>query len=138
MIYFLYFLKHRCENHRHSFSSSHATSFAQVGTVAGALPSAVIPQILRLLAETLGESPHMEFLLQWVRAVSVAHGKQLEGASTSSTLMPALRSLQKVLNRMHEDMASACESNIYTLEYLTAAGRQQAEEREAGEAADEG
>jgi hypothetical protein len=36
--------------------------------------------------------------------------------------MPAVRSLQKVLNRMHEDLSTACESNIYTLEYLIMAG----------------
>lgn len=40
--------------------------------------------------------------------------------------MPALRSLQKTLNRAHEDLSVSCEGNVYLLSYLLASG----EERE--------
>ena len=36
--------------------------------------------------------------------------------------MPALRSLQKTLNRAHEDLSVSCEGNVYLLSYLLASG----------------
>eukprot|EP00798_Chlamydomonas_sp_ICE-L_P014256 gene14256-20229_t len=100
-----------------------STPVGQVGTVAGALPSSFSPQVLGLLADLLNESPHVEFILMWVRTICVSHGRFLEGASSNVAIMPAMRSLQKALSRMHEDMATSCESNIYTLEFLTQAGK---------------
>ena len=38
-------------------------------------------------------------------------------------MAPALRSLQKALTRIHDDLSSMCESNLYTLDYLCTAGR---------------
>jgi hypothetical protein len=55
-----------------------------------------------------------------VRALCAVHGAQLQGGGAAAA--PALRLLQKVLNRLHQDLSSACEANLYTLEYLTTAG----------------
>lgn len=39
----------------------------QVSIVASALPKAYVPKVVTLLAEQLAASPHLEFLLIWVR-----------------------------------------------------------------------
>jgi len=112
-----------------------STPAQQVPTVAATLPAAFVPQVLTSLSELVGESAHLEFLLMWVRGVCVSHGVQLEGAGPS--VMPALRSLQKVLNRLHEDLSTACEGNMYTLEYVIQAGRQQQQQQQQEQEAQE-
>ena len=68
--------------------------------VASTLPTAFVPMLLQALAEYLGSSPHVEFLLSWVRALCMAAGPQLEaGRSSNSSTIPALRALQKVGER---------------------------------------
>ena len=94
----------------------------QVAAVANGIPSASVPAVLTALAEELGESPHLHFLLNWVEAIAVRHGSSLQKAP-AATVMPALRALQRVLGRTHEDLAGASESNLYTLAYLCAAGK---------------
>lgn len=48
------------------------------------------------------------------------HGTALQssGSSGAAAALPALRSLQKALTRLHEDLASTCEANLYSLQYL--------------------
>lgn len=48
------------------------------------------------------------------------HGAALQssGSSGAAAALPALRSLQKALTRLHEDLASTCEANLYSLRYL--------------------
>ena len=99
-----------------------AALLTQVAAVANGVPSASVPAVLTALAEELGESPHLQFLLNWVEAVAVRHGSSLQKAP-AATVMPALRALQRVLARTHEDLAGASESNLYTLAYLCAAGK---------------
>ncbi|MEW5311682.1 MAG: hypothetical protein WDW38_003377 [Sanguina aurantia] len=99
-----------------------STPVAQVPTVGAALPAAFVPQVLTLLSEYLSDSPHLEFLLVWMKGVCSSHGPSLEAAGRSGAAMPALRSLQKALNRLHGDLEGACEDNIYTLDYLIVAG----------------
>lgn len=65
--------------------------------MASALPAASVTQVLPLLAETLSSSPHLEFLLHWLRELCGAHGAHLQSAlAHSSAIMPAIRALQKV------------------------------------------
>lgn len=62
------------------------------------------------------------------------HGAAIQGSGSGAAL-PALRSLQKALTRLHEDLAATCDANMYALEYLCSAGEgtdgQQREERRA-------
>ena len=48
--------------------------------------------------------------------------------------LPPLPAMQ-VLNRTHEDLATACEANVYSLEYLVQAGEARAEDEAAAAAA---
>ena len=51
------------------------------------------------------------------------HGAAIQSSGVGGAL-PALRSLQKALTRLHEDLAATCEGNMYTLDYLCSAGKQ--------------
>ena len=90
----------------------------QVSGVAAGVPSASVPQVLVALADL----PHLEFLLSWLRDICVRHGKSIQNEK-AAPLMLAIRSLQKVLGKTYEDLSAACDSNLYTLQYLCAAGK---------------
>ncbi|GLC52693.1 hypothetical protein PLESTB_000658000 [Pleodorina starrii] len=112
-----------------------------VQTTAAGLPPVFVPAVLGALAECAAQCPHLEFVLSWVRTVCTAHGGLLKaaasggggggaaaarvaagGGAAAAALMPVLRSLQKVLGGLHGDLAAAAEGNMYSLEYLAAAG----------------
>ena len=63
----------------------------------------------------------------WVKALCVRHGAAIQSSGVGGA-MPALRSLQKALTRLHEDLAATCEGNMYTLDYLCSAGKQPVEQ----------
>lgn len=94
-----------------------------VGQLAGSVPAAVAPALLAALAELAPQTPHLEYILTWVQALCLRHGPAIQASPGAA--LPALRGLQKALTRLHEDLSSTCESNLYTLDYLCAVGRQQ-------------
>jgi periodic tryptophan protein 2 len=115
---------------RHCLMSTPAD---KVKEAAKSVPGSNAALVLSTIADLLGSSPHFEFLLEWSKAMCVAHGQKLSltGASSggwggqaasSCHAMPALRSLQKTLNRAHEDLSVSCEGNVYLLSYLLASG----------------
>lgn len=99
-----------------------STPPSQVSSVAAGVSSSSVPQVLVALASYLADSPHLEFLLCWLRHVCLKHGKTLQ-LEKAAVVMPAIRSLQRVLSKTHEDLSAACDSNMYTLQYLCAAGQ---------------
>lgn len=94
----------------------------QVNLVAAGIPSAWVSQVLVALGMYLADSPHLEFLLSWLRTVCIRHSKALQN-ERAVDIMPAIRSMQRVLGKTHQDLAAACDSNLYTLQYLCAAGK---------------
>ena len=94
----------------------------QVAIVAAGIPSASVGQILVALGAYLADSPHLEFLLSWLRTVCIKHSKALQN-ERALDIMPAIKAMQRVLGKTHQDLAAACESNQYTLQYLCAAGK---------------
>lgn len=70
-------------------------------------------------------------LCSWAKAICLRHGAAIQTGGSAAAL-PALRSLQKALTRVHEDLAATCEANQYALEYITTAG-QDAEEQQQDE-----
>ena len=92
--------------------------------LANQLPAAVVPRLLGALGELLPHTPHIEYLLGWAKALCVRHGAAIQAGGGGGAL-PALRSLQKAVARLHEDLATTCEANMYSLQYLTTAGRSQ-------------
>ena len=92
----------------------------QVSSVAAGIPSASVAQVLVALASYLTDSPHLEFLLSWLKHICIRHGRTLQNEK-ASVVMPAIRAMQRVLSKTHEDLSAACDSNLYTLQYLCAA-----------------
>jgi periodic tryptophan protein 2 len=121
---------------------------SQISTVAAALPTVVLQQVLEGLVACLNDSPHLEFLLQWVRSLLVKHGEAVAaGAASSSSgssggttaaVMPVFRSLQQVLNRVHDDLKGAADENLYLLEYVVAAGATKKQQQKAAAKQQEG
>lgn len=119
----------------------------QLNTVAAQLPAMFMQQILTSLVECLEESPHMEFLLSWLKALLVAHGPTLAAAANGGTVLKAavvaggvgaaaaasaaggggvtaaLRALQQVVTRLQKDLSSTAEGNVYLLDYIISAGK---------------
>lgn len=122
---------------------------AQVGPTAKQLPALFLQQLLSTLVELLESSPHMEFMLAWAKALLVAHGPVLAAAAGGATALRAavvvggstaadaaaaaagggvvstLRALQQVVGRLHQDISSTAEGNVYMLNYLVEAGKLQ-------------
>lgn len=126
-VYNIHTWMHHKHHHHHicegvlGLVSCQAVVCMQVSNVAAAVPSSSVSQVLVALASYLADSPHLEFLLCWLRHVCVKHGKTLQNEK-AAVVMPAIRSLQRVLSKSHEDLSAACDSNLYTLQYLCAAG----------------
>lgn len=92
----------------------------QVAFVAASVPTATVVPLLTSLAGSLATSPHLEFMLAWLHALCMHHGNMLQvhGSGSHSAVMPALRAVQKSLFQVHEDISTACQTNVYTLRYL--------------------
>lgn len=93
-----------------------------VATIAAAVPSKYLRRLIETFAEYLEGSPHLEFLLQWCQELCKAHGQSIQ--ENCKDFLPALRSLQKALTRLHQDLADTCSSNEYLLRYLCTASIQ--------------
>jgi hypothetical protein len=109
--------------------------------------------LLSALVSLLDVSPHMEFLLQWVKGLLVSHGPTLTAAAGGGTALRAavaggsvsggggggpgaaaaaaaaggvgasLRALQQVVGRLAKDLGATAEANVYLLGYLVEAGK---------------
>lgn len=98
-----------------------ATPPTSVELVVATLPAAVAPGLLGTLAEALPETPHVEHVLAWIKAVCSRHGVSMQNRAGEAA--PALRSLHKALAGLQDDLGTTVESNLYSLQYLcTVAG----------------
>lgn len=126
---------------------------AQITPTAKQLPALFLQQLLSSTVQLLEDSPHMEFLLCWVKALLVAHGPALAAAAGGATALRAavvgggssgasaaaaaagggvlstLRALQQVVGKLHQDLSSTAEGNVYLLNYLVEAGKLQQQQR---------
>ncbi|KAL6497063.1 U3 snoRNP protein [Orobanche gracilis] len=97
-----------------------AVSPSDIPVVASSVPSKYLQRLIEALADLLEKCPHLEFILRWcqerVIEICKAHGNTIQ--QNSRNLLPALRSLQKSVTRLHQDLADTCSSNEYMLQYL--------------------
>ncbi|KAK6148948.1 hypothetical protein DH2020_016473 [Rehmannia glutinosa] len=84
--------------------------------VASSVPFRYLQRLVEALADLLEKSLHLEFILRWCQELSKAHGNSIQ--QNSRNLLPALKSLQKAITRLHQDLADTCSSNEYMLRYL--------------------
>ncbi|KAF3450839.1 hypothetical protein FNV43_RR06928 [Rhamnella rubrinervis] len=93
-----------------------AVSPVDIAAVAPSIPHRYLQRIIEALADLLENCQHMEFILRWCQELCKAHGNSIQ--QNSRNLLPALKSLQKAITRIHQDLADTCSSNEYTLRYL--------------------
>jgi len=97
--------------------------------VASGVPTSSLSTVLAALAEAMVQSPHLEFVLDFVQAICTVHGGAIQSLAASEVQAP-LRSLQRVVAQIHDQLSSASDSNMYTLQYLSQASMRKAEEVE--------
>ncbi|KAL0354768.1 UNVERIFIED_CONTAM: Periodic tryptophan protein 2 [Sesamum radiatum] len=97
-----------------------AVAPVDIPAVASSVPFRYLQRLVEALAELLDKCPHLEFLLQWCQELCKAHGNSIQ--QNSRNLLPALKSLQKSITRLHQDLADTCSSNEYMLRYLCSMG----------------
>ncbi|XP_042475574.1 periodic tryptophan protein 2 [Macadamia integrifolia] len=91
-----------------------------IKAVALSIPFKYLPRLIEAFADLLESCPHLEFILRWCEELCKVHGHSIQQNSIS--LIPALRSLQKSITRLHQDLADTCSSNEYLLRYLCLTG----------------
>ncbi|KAG8379867.1 hypothetical protein BUALT_Bualt07G0134000 [Buddleja alternifolia] len=93
-----------------------AVAPADIPAVASSVPFKYLQRLVEALADLLEKCPHLEFILRWCQELCKAHGNSIQ--QNSRSLLPALKSLQKSITRLHQDLADTCSSNEYMLRYL--------------------
>lgn len=100
----------------------------QVALAAADIPAASLAMVLLAIANALASSPHLEFWLDWLQHICTAHGAVIQ-ASLASMQTP-LRSLQRIVAQLYDQLSSLCNSNVYSLQYLCQAGQLGSREQE--------
>ena len=90
----------------------------QVQSVAAGIPTSSLRAVLEVLADGLTSSPHLEFVLNWIQALCTIHGGTIQSLAAKD-VQPSLRALHRVVAQVHEQLCAACDSNLYTLQYLS-------------------
>lgn len=85
------------------------------------IPTASLAPVLAAIAEALSSSPHLEFWLDWLQSVCTTHGAAIQGSPAA--MQGPLRSLQRNVAQIYEQLSSVCASNVYSLQYLCQAGQ---------------
>ncbi|KAJ1947304.1 U3 snoRNP protein [Kickxella alabastrina] len=88
-------------------------------------PEAYLERLLKFIAGIIEASQLLEFHLRWISGLLCNHGSFVK--TRSATLQPVLRTLQRGITRLHQDIGSVCDKNYYSLNYLLIQGKRQAE-----------
>ncbi|MCJ1380743.1 hypothetical protein MMC17_003852 [Xylographa soralifera] len=91
---------------------------SNISFVVKELPTVYLARLLRFIAQATDESPHLEFNLLWIEALLSHHGRYLK--DNSGGFAAELRSVQKAIARIQQELTRMADDNIYTLDYLLA------------------
>ncbi|KAJ0076070.1 hypothetical protein Patl1_34448 [Pistacia atlantica] len=97
-----------------------AVSPVDIPAVASSIPHRYMQRLIEALSDLLESCPHLEFILRWSQELCKTHGNSIQ--QNSRNLLPSLKSLQKAITRIHQDIADTCSSNEYMLRYLCSVG----------------
>ncbi|KAK0596579.1 hypothetical protein LWI29_016985 [Acer saccharum] len=97
-----------------------AVSPVDIPAVTSSITHRYMQRLIEAVAELLESCPHLEFILCWCQELCKSHGSSIQ--QNSRNLLPSLKSLQKVITRIHQDLADTCSSNEYMLRYLCSVG----------------
>ncbi|GAB2269473.1 U3 snoRNP protein [Dionaea muscipula] len=88
-----------------------------IPAVATSIPFRYLQRLIEAFADLMeGGCPHVEFVLRWCQEICKVHGHSIQ--RNSRNMLPGLKSLQKAITRLHQDLAETCSSNQYMLRYL--------------------
>ncbi|KAK1436824.1 hypothetical protein QVD17_02608 [Tagetes erecta] len=93
-----------------------AVAPVDIKAVVASIPFKYLNRLIQTFAELLEICPHLEFILRWCQELSKCHGHSIQ--QNSRNLLPSLKSLQKAITRLHQDLGDTCSSNEYMLRYL--------------------
>ncbi|KAL5575626.1 hypothetical protein UlMin_017325 [Ulmus minor] len=93
-----------------------AVSTVDIAAVVSSIPHRYLQRLIQALSDLLESCAHLEFILRWSQELCKAHGNSIQ--QNFRNLLPALKSLQKAITRIHQDLADTCSSNEYMLRYL--------------------
>ncbi|KAH0450548.1 hypothetical protein IEQ34_021240 [Dendrobium chrysotoxum] len=93
---------------------------SDIPSIASSIPVKYLQRLMEVFSDLLESCPHLEFILQWCQELCKRHGHFIR--QNSRTLLPALRSLQKSITKLHQDLMDVCSSNEYSLQYLCSTG----------------
>ncbi|KAF7824873.1 periodic tryptophan protein 2-like protein [Senna tora] len=93
---------------------------ADIPAVAASIPYKYLQRLIEALADLLENCPHLEFILRWCQELCKSHGNSIQ--QNCRNLLPSLKSLQKAITRIHQDLADTCSSNEYMLRFLCSSG----------------
>ncbi|KAJ2858697.1 U3 snoRNP protein [Coemansia erecta] len=91
-------------------------------------PEAYLERLLRFIADIIESSQLLEFHLRWISGLLSNHGTFVK--TRSASLQPVLRTLQRGVTRLHQDIGSVCDKNQYLLKYLLVQGKRIAEAKQ--------
>jgi periodic tryptophan protein 2 len=80
------------------------------------LPTTYLPRLLRFVANSTDETPHLEFNLLWIESLLSIHGRYLK--DNSGQFAPELRAVQRVVDEIRDNLKRLTERNLYELDYL--------------------
>lgn len=89
---------------------------SDIHLVARDLPVVYVSKLLRFIALTDEESPHIEFQLLWIQALMTAHGEYIR--SRTHEFSAEFRALLKTLARIEKELLEVSDSNKYLLDYI--------------------
>ncbi|XP_041934790.1 periodic tryptophan protein 2 homolog [Alosa sapidissima] len=102
-----------------------------VPVVCSTLPDVYVEKLLAFVGATLENSRHLQFYLTWAQSLLTIHGQKLK--NRSGAILPTIQSLQKSIQRHHDDLSKLCDWNIYALRYAVALSNQRGLKRAAAD-----
>ncbi|KAI8322656.1 WD40 repeat-like protein [Martensiomyces pterosporus] len=96
-------------------------------------PEVYLERLLKFIASIVESSQLLEYHLRWISGLLSNHGTFVK--TRSVTLQPVLRTLQRGISRLHQDIGAVCDKNYYSLNYLLAQGKRmsEAQKEESGD-----
>lgn len=92
----------------------------EIAAIALSIPVKYLQRLMEVFSDLLESCPHLEFILQWCQELCKVHGNFIQ--QNSRSLLPTLRSLQKSITKLHQDLMETCSSNEHLLQYLCSTG----------------
>ncbi|KAL2102294.1 hypothetical protein ACEWY4_001462 [Coilia grayii] len=101
----------------------------QIPVVCSTLPDVYVEKLLAFVGATLENSRHLQFYLTWAQSLLTIHGQKLK--NRAGAILPVILSLQKSIQRHHDDLSKLCDWNMYALRYAVALSNQRGLKRAA-------